>query len=69
MVETLTTLRERCLYADVKENGDPLTPRGLIDPGGLEGAVLLGWAAWIRDEGVKTVGELEATRPAPPTSP
>lgn len=38
-------------------------------PREAEGRVLLGWAAWIRDEGLKTVRELEATQPAPPANP
>jgi hypothetical protein len=66
MVRTLATLRERCLYAAVKANGDPLTPRGLVDPGGLDSRVLLGWAAWIGDAGKRTTQELDAARPSPP---
>jgi len=32
---TLRTFRERTLYVDVKDDGDPLTPMGLVDPGEL----------------------------------
>ncbi len=30
---TLRTFRERRLYVDVKDDGDPMTPMGLVDPG------------------------------------
>jgi AbiV family abortive infection protein len=34
-VKWLLELRERCLYVEAKADGDPLTPQGLVDPGGL----------------------------------
>jgi hypothetical protein len=36
MARTLLQLREKSLYVDVGPTGDPLTPRGLMDPGELD---------------------------------
>jgi hypothetical protein len=47
-VKTLLELRERCLYVEVKADGDPLTPQGLVDPGGLSIDWLLKWDGLIR---------------------
>jgi hypothetical protein len=34
-IRTLRTWRERTVHVDVSEAGDPWTPMGLVDPGGL----------------------------------
>jgi hypothetical protein len=54
----LLSLRERCLYVEVKADGDPLTPHGLVDPGGLKADFLLGWSRWIKSEGRATLERL-----------
>jgi len=55
---TLLDLRERCLYVDVKADGDPQTPKGLVDPGGLTGDFIRGWNRWIQEEGRNTLERL-----------
>jgi len=54
----LLDLRERCLYVEVKADGEPLTPRGLVDPGGLDANFILGWSRWIKSEGRATLERL-----------
>ena len=61
-VRILRTWRERTVYVDVSEAGDPWTPMGLVDPGGLtvEGvAVFEGPIARILDEQLKRLKSLE----------
>ena len=54
----LLELRERCLYVEVKQDGDPLTPRGLVDPGDLRADFVRGWSLWIHGEGRATLERL-----------
>lgn len=66
----LLTLRERCLYADVSPAGDPLTPRGIVDPGGLDRDMMLGFSKWVEDAIGRTLEELKPPRNfTPPTVP
>jgi AbiV family abortive infection protein len=63
-VRILRTWRERTVYVDVSETGDPWTPMGLVDPGGLtvEGvAVFEGPIARILEEQVERLKSLEPT--------
>lgn len=53
-------LRERFIYVDVKDDGDPLTPSGLVDPGGLTADFVLGFAAWVRQASLETLKEVAA---------
>ena len=55
---TLRDLRERSLYVEVKQDGDPLTPRGLVEPGGLRRDFLQGLSRWISGECLATLQRL-----------
>lgn len=48
MARTLVDLREKSLFVDIGPTGDPLTPRGLLDPGGLDRDALLRWGALVQ---------------------
>ena len=49
VAEVLLELRERSLYVEVFHDGRVLTPRGLVDPGQLDGAVVRGWIGWLNE--------------------
>jgi hypothetical protein len=58
MARTLLDLRVRSLYVDTDSSGDPLTRRGLVDPGGLDPNVLAGWSNWVQSEIGRTLSEM-----------
>ena len=61
-VHVFKQLRERTLYVEASEAGDPLTPRGLIDPGELEAGKVLGWRLWVWEQCRVTLSELISGR-------
>jgi len=64
MARTLLQLREKSLYVDVGPTGDPLTPRGLMDPGGLDRAALLRWGALVQAQIKQAMEEMPPDPPA-----
>ena len=69
---TLRTFRERTLYVDVSPWGNPMTPKGLLDPGHLNRESIAGWDRIIHSAVVRELARLEALEPPrdePETSP
>lgn len=50
MLEQMVEFRERSLYVEGGHSGQPLTPKGLVDPGGLNREIILAWHPQIKAE-------------------
>ena len=55
--------RERCLYVEVSHQGNPLTPRGLIDPGGLNAESIATFTQWTDQQIPLFIARLEELEP------
>ncbi len=64
LIAVLTHWRERCLYVEVSHPGNPLTPRGLVDPGGLDADGLAPFPRWIDQESRRLIGRLKELEPS-----
>jgi hypothetical protein len=58
----LTHWRERCLYVEVSHPGNPQTPRGLVDPGGLDASSIEVWTHWADAQILRLLDRLK-TKP------
>lgn len=61
----LRTFRERTLYVDVKDDGDPLTPMGLVDPGELSREGVDMWLAATNTALSRELDRLKDSEPSP----
>jgi len=59
-VDVLLRMRERCLYVEVGDHGQALTPNGLVDPGEMEPEFVEQVVTWTRAQVVKRI-ELAAS--------
>jgi len=62
-VKVLTYWRERCLYVEVSQRGDPLTPRGLVNPGGLDDASIAIFMRWTDEQIPRFIARLQELEP------
>jgi AbiV family abortive infection protein len=63
LIAVLTRWRERCLYVEVSHPGNPLTPRGLVDPGGLDAEGLTPFTQWIDQQIPRFIERLKDLEP------
>jgi AbiV family abortive infection protein len=61
----LRTFRERTLDVDVKEDGDPKTPMGLVDPGELSRESVALWLAATNSALARELARLKDSEPSP----
>lgn len=62
---TLRTFRERTLYVDVSPWGNPMTPKGLLDPGELNRESIARWVPVIQSALARELARLEESEPPP----
>jgi AbiV family abortive infection protein len=60
----LTHWRERCLYVEASHPGDPLTPRGLVDPGGLNAGTIASFSLWVDERILQFIALLAELEPS-----
>jgi AbiV family abortive infection protein len=65
---TLRTFRERTLYVDVSPWGNPMTPKGLLDPGELNRESIARWDRVIQSAVTRELARLEESEPPPDES-
>jgi AbiV family abortive infection protein len=64
----LRTFRERTLYVDVSPWGNPMTPKGLLDPGELNREGIARWVGIIQSALARELVRLEESEPPPDES-
>jgi AbiV family abortive infection protein len=62
-VAALIEMRERTLYVEVHHDGRTLTPRGLVDPGGLNPEFIRSWVTRLSTIGSRLTVEYHSRNP------